>query len=426
MRGYVSGVKISMSINCYLYEGNFVDREFDEFELLIKSLDLEMLHHQPIDLIVKLLAKFGKELTKSLLHEEGILYLATWLRESNLTKYLSRNLNNKLALDTFVSIEEGLYIRAQPRGVVCHWIAGNIPTLAIFSLIQSILCKNVNVLRVPKDCVSGVIEILKILEDISVTYEGKVMTGEEILRATTVVYFPSSDKDLNKKLSLEADCKVIWGGKEAVQSIVPLPQKEHCETVVFGPKYSFAVVDEESIDESLSNNLAMDIITFDQNACSSPHVIFCESNGTGNGDQGKKLASYLADSFRELTKKYKKTEGNFANILNARGIYWLDPSKDIICSNTLDWTILVNKEVKLEEPIGSRTIFIKEVGNLLETTELITNKIQTIGIAINNPEKKHNFCERATFKGVSRCVDVGWMNNYDYSLGRNIFLFTVL
>jgi hypothetical protein len=395
MRRYVPGVIASMSINCYLYEGNFVDREFDDFELLINSLDLEMLHRQPIDLIVKLLSKFGKELTKSLLHKEGILYLATWLRESNLTKYLSLNLNNKLALDTFIRVEEGLYIRAQPRGVVCHWIAGNIPTLAIFSLIQSILCKNVNILRVPKDCVSGVLEILKILQDISVDYKGKRMTGEEILKATSVVYFPSSDQDLNKKLSLEADCKVIWGGKEAVQSIVPLPQKGHCETVVFGPKYSFAVVDEESIDDSLCNNLAMDIITFDQNACSSPHVIFCEGNGT------------------ELTKKYKKTEGNFANILNARGIYWLDPSKDIICSKTLDWTILVNKEVKLEEPIGSRTIFIKEVGDLLETTELITNKIQTIGIAIKNPEKKHDFCEKATFKGVSRCVDIGWMNNYD-------------
>jgi len=401
-----------MSIQCYLFEGRFVEREFEDFEILMGSLNLDILYRQPIDLIVKVLAKFGKELTKSLLHKEGILYLATWLRESNLQKYLALNLNNKLVLDTFIRIEEGLALRAQPRGVVCHWIAGNIPTLAIFSLVQSILCKNVNVLRVPKESVRDVLDILKIFNDISVTHDGSTMTGKEILQATSVIYFPSSAVDLNKKLSCAADCKVIWGGKEAVQSIVPLPQKEHCETIVFGPKYSFAVVDAESIDESLCHNLAMDIITFDQNACSSPHVIFCESSSRRNGEGGKKLASYLADSFRELTKKYQKVEGNFTNILNARGIYWLDPSKDILCSNSLDWTILINTDVTLEEPIGFRTIFIKEVKDLLETTGLITNKIQTVGVAIKNAEKKMEFCEQATFKGVSRCVDIGWMNNY--------------
>ena len=185
-------------------------------------------------------------------------------------------------LNRFLPIEKNLHLRAQPRGVVCHWVAGNIPTLAIFSLVQSILCKNVNILRVPKESVGNVLKILKILEPITVEYDGQELKGADILKTLSIVYYPSSDYKLNEQLSLVADCKVVWGGKDAVRSIVPLPQKEHCESVVFGPKYSFAVVDEKSVTPELCEKLVIDIITFEQSACSSPHVLFCETNGETN------------------------------------------------------------------------------------------------------------------------------------------------
>ena len=135
--------------------------------------------------------------------------------------------------------------------------------------------------------------------------------------------------------------------------------------------------------------------------------------GETNGEFRKKLIDELRSAFKKICGKYKKPIGNYANILNARGLYYLDPKKDIVCSNSLDWTILMNDDVQLEEPIGARTIFVKNIDNIFDVIPLISNKIQTLGVAIKETEKRLKFCEQATFKGVSRCVDIGLMNNYD-------------
>lgn len=409
-----------MNIECYLQNGEFTESAFANFDPVVEKLDQNVLYNAPVDLIVKFLAAFGKELTRTVISEEGVFYLASWLRASNLNHYLEINLGDKTCLDTFVEKGNHLSLRAQPRGVVCHWVAGNVPTLAIFSLVQSILAKNANILRVPKETLPGVLKILKVLGGVQAEHQGKVLRGAEVLKSIAVVYFPSENPELNRQFSLAADCKVIWGGAEAVRSILALPQREHCESIVFGPKYSFAVVDEESVAPALCRRLAMDAIIFEQEACSSPQVVFCERKQGGerpvagsNGRYLPKLAVELAEAFRQVSPKYPKPVGGYAKVLNARGIYWLDPGKEIICSEALDWTILVNNELQLEEPVMSRTVFVKEVDSVFDVVPLVTNKIQTVGIALKDRQKTLDFCEQATRRGVARCTAIGTMNNYD-------------
>lgn len=402
-----------MPIETYLLNGEFVNEPVDDFEQIVESLDQDVLYNAPIELIVKLLERFGKELTKSLITEEGVFYLATWLRVSNLNHYLKINLGDMKRLDTFAPEQNHLFLRAQPRGVVCHWVAGNVPTLAVFSLVQSILSKNSNIVRVPREPLPGFLNILKILGRVEAEHQGQVLRGADVLKSIAVVYFPSDNVELNQKFSLAADCKVVWGGKESVRSILALPQREHCETVVFGPKYSFAVIDEESLTPALCRRLAMDIITFEQDACSSPHVVFYESKRKDRWSIAREVANELAEAFRQVTPKFVKPAGGYANVLNARGMYWLDPEKDILCSEELDWSILINEELQLEEPVGSRTVFIKVIDSVDDVIPLITHKIQTLGVALSDRKKQFSFCEKATRKGVARCVAPGAMNNYD-------------
>lgn len=402
-----------MAIECYLRNGEFVNETVESFQPLLEQLDREVLYNAPVDLIIKLLERFGKELTRSLVREEGVFYLASWLRISNLNHYLEINLGKKACLDTFVAEKNHLHLRAQPRGVVCHWVAGNVPTLAIFSLVQSILSKNCNIIRVPREPLPGVLNILRILARVEAEHEGKVLRGSDVLKSIAVIYYPSERQELNEQFSLAADCKVIWGGKDSVRAILALPQREHCESIVFGPKYSFAAVDEESVTPALCRRLAMDIITFEQEACSSPHVIFCESRRQDRRSTAREVANKLAEAFRQVSPKYPKAPGGYAQVLNARGLYWLDPEKDIICSEELDWTILIDDELRLEEPVGSRTIFIKVIDSVNEVIPLITHKIQTVGVALQDRGKQFEFCEKATRQGVARCVAIGAMNNYD-------------
>jgi hypothetical protein len=102
-----------------------------------------------------------------------------------------------------------------------------------------------------------------------------------------------------------------------------------------------------------------------------------------------------------------------SKIINIRALYALDLDKQVICSNDNDWTILINKDVVLEDPIESRTIFIKEIDSVMDVVPLITKKIQTVGCAIEDKVKLLQLADEVTYRGVSRCVNMGQMHLYD-------------
>jgi acyl-CoA reductase-like NAD-dependent aldehyde dehydrogenase len=191
-----------------------------------------------IDGIISLLDEYAKALQKSNVRSmEGVPFLFMWLRKSNLEKMITQSFPDPTILTGFVG-ERRKKIKAQPRGVVCHWIAGNVPTLGLFSLFQSMLVGNANILRVPKESIDMIKQLLKIMAD---------SKAADLMDSFSVVTFPSSDKTLNSNLSMVADARIIWGGKESVEAITGLPRQSHCEDIVFGPKYSFAVMDDEAL-----------------------------------------------------------------------------------------------------------------------------------------------------------------------------------
>ena len=58
---------------------------------------------------------------------------------------------NILSIDKFVKSEPlNKLIKANPRGIITHWLAGNVPILGMISLIQGILTKNTNIIKLPK------------------------------------------------------------------------------------------------------------------------------------------------------------------------------------------------------------------------------------------------------------------------------------
>jgi hypothetical protein len=366
-----------------------------------------------IDSILAVLHVFSRALIRDpeVKKIEGIAFLSNWLRRENLKKIIGTNLGSIEYLESFVG-EDRRRIRTFPRGLVCHWIAGNIPTLSLFSLFQSMLGKNGNVLRIPEISLPTVLPILQLFS--AVKENG--ISGKDLLKSVAVVYFPSSDRKSNIALSMMADARVVWGGKEAVEAITGLPNRTHCEDIIFGPKYSFAVFDGKALaSENLPKyirNLATDALLFEQSACSSPHVIFLETDEEGV----REFAQKLSKEFERLSRTIPKTDfdaGRSALIINRRAEYALDLSKEVIAPKEIDWTILINKDIALEEPIQSRTVFLKPVSDILQTVDLITHNVQTVGNGILDSKKAEEFAKGVMFRGVARVVPPGQMHLYD-------------
>ena len=164
-------------------------------------------------------------------------------------------------------------------------MSGNVPVLGMLSVVQAMLCKNANLVKVSRRS-PGILPFL--LAGVAgaeyTNTAGQKLSGRLLTDAVAVVYCDRDDQDAARELSLAADIRVAWGGREAVEAIVNLPRRFGTEDIVFGPKLSFAIVAAERLADGETARrtaaaIAADASAFDQQGCNSPHTVFVERGG---------------------------------------------------------------------------------------------------------------------------------------------------
>jgi hypothetical protein len=406
-------------VRCHLLDGRFAETDLPDLEAAIAVLEERraVLHDLAIDDIIELLDKLGKELVRdpAMSSVEGASYMSLWLRRANLERLCVIDLREKEMLDRFCEVRPGVEMRAQPRGVSCHWLPNNVPTLSFFSLMLAVLTKNASVLKVSEVNRGVLTAVLRKLAQLSTVRNGRPVDGSAIVDTVCMVSFDSSHAEANEMLSMAADVKIVWGGSEAVRSVAALPQKDTCDTLVFGPKYSLAVFDQEYLarndPEGALKQLAVDLALFDQTACSSPQVVILERGPV----TARQFAERMAGCMENLPKRLlgtKRPEARCLDVINARGKYLLSEDKDIVAPRDLAWTILLDDEEGLPEPVQGKCLFVREVEDLEDAVGWLTRKVQTIALCIGDADKRRSFAERASYAGVDRFVPPGSMNDF--------------
>ena len=240
--------------------------------------------------------------------------------------------------------------------------------------------------------------------------------GQEILRCIALVYIEKDDFENQQKISLEADTRIAWGGKDAVESILSLKKKFFAEDIIYGPKYSYAVIDTKSIiqnKEKLAQKLALDISIFDQFACNSPHTILIE-NLEGDDQEIRSFTKLLADAMgnvnRLMIPKKDVSEKKAMDILSLRTEYEI--KGEVFCSENTDWTVILSDEEGLAEPCCSRVVFVRPIKNLNQIEKYQNRKIQSIGLEMNDENKRIKLADDITKNGGDRCTNIGMMSLY--------------
>ncbi len=405
-----------MRIQHFRSDGSIVS--YENLQTILTDIDQHKQYLQTRK-IADLLAYFdqlGDQLVKdpSTQRIEGVLFLSTWLRRKHLEEILHRSLGNPLnVLDEFIEIGSRNFLSAKPMGLVGMWMAGNVVTLPLFSLIPALLTKNCVVMKLADENAEEMRNILSLMARIRVAG----VDGSDMTKCFATIWFDYRDREVNEELSLAADAKVMWGGEQAIKGITGLPRREHCKELVFGPKYSFGVISRTHIEAktNLSSTITAfvrDAAIFDQRGCSSPQIVFIERNSAYTL---REIAEQFAAAFKRLPPKPDLDFYTTIQIVNIRAEYALDPKRDVIASDDgANWTILLDDQVELKEAIQSRTLYLTEVASWHEIIPLITAKVQTIGIAFDDATEALEFAEAATIQGAVRCVRPGLMNVHDY------------
>ena len=415
----------SLEIQYFRHELPAANSPLESLRQIIDQLKNEQtwLSSQPIEaligLIGKVAQKWNTDSAYAFLKDKGLFFLSSWCSTKHLYEIAELGLRGNLNyMDDFYPFpnSDKHYLKANPRGLVCHWMAGNVQILGLFALVQTILTKNVNLLKVSaKD--GGVFStLLQAFEGESFTTEsGYTVLGNDLLKTIAVVYFSKNAVSLGEEMSKSATVRIAWGGKEAVETVAGYPAPFDSETVVFGPKLSFAVVAKEELSswqeaKKLARRVSVDISVFDQTGCASPHNLFIEKKGFISPEQFCEILAEVMPKTELQIRKPRVSPEQIASVHSARGIY--DFKGKVWGDENLSWTILYAEENELSKPVYSRVIMVHAIDDIRDSLKHVDENIQTIGLAASL-ERAKEYATQATAMGAARCPSIGRMLNFE-------------
>lgn len=392
----------------------------------------EWLNAQPVEAIIGLIGEVAKKWATDpklqRIKDRGLLFLSSWCDEKHLRSVASVGLRGNIGyLDQFLPFPDSdkHYLKANARGLVCHWLAGNVQILGMFALVQSIISKNVNLLKVSSRDDGVFTDILNEFKGVSYTLgNGHTITGDDLLKTISVVYFSRHAAKLGEEMSKEADVRIAWGGRESVETVSSYPARYDAETVIFGPKLSYSVIAKEelsSVQEArkLARKVSVDVSVFDQTGCASPHNLYIEENGEVSPEE---FCDILGDSMAKTELQIPKplmSPEQVSQVHSIRGVY--DFKGTVKGSETMSWTILLDNLDEIDKPVYSRVLFVHKIKSIMDSLSYIDENTQTIGIAAPT-EKAIEFATEATRRGVMRIPLIGRMLNFEMPWD-GVFLF---
>lgn len=401
------------------------DSSENVFQGMIDSLrgQLPWLRKQPIEALIGLIDAAAKRWATDpkylFLKDKGLNFLATWCSERHLREIAQFGLRGNLSYaDTYCAFpdSEKHLLKANSRGLVCHWMAGNVQILGLFALVQCIMTKNVNLLKVSSHDDGVFASLLSAFEGLEYTTpDGYTIKGDDLLKTMGVIYFSRNAVKLGEQMSKNAEVRIAWGGREAVETVAGYPSKYDCETVIFGPKLSFAVVSKEMLtDEQAAKKLArrvsVDVSVFDQSGCASAHNLFIEKGGAVSPERFCEILNESMGKTEIQIPKPTMSPEQVSAVHSIRGVY--DFCGLSIGSETMSYSILLDDKDELHKPVYSRVLFVHAVDSIMQAVKHITEDIQTVGVEAT-PEQSVAFAEAATPMGAVRFPQIGRMLNFE-------------
>ena len=128
------------------------------------------------------------------------------------------------------------------KGLAFHITPSNIPVQFMFSYFFGLLAGNANVVRVASKNYPQVDFLCEILN--------KILSRDEYkkIREMTAIVRYDRESDWTKIFSAKCHVRLIWGGDSTIENIRKIPIPPRATELVFADRYSFAIIDENSVE----------------------------------------------------------------------------------------------------------------------------------------------------------------------------------
>lgn len=335
----------------------------------------------------------------------------------NLLRRLDCDLGEASCLDFFTYHQrfEG-YIRALPRGVVAHIAAGNVFVGALDSLVQGIITKNANILKMSSDDTFFPLLFARLIAECDP--EG-VVTGSFAL-----LPFKGGRQELEGLIKTRCDVVIVYGGQDAVAAYREgLGPKT--KLVEYGPKYSLVVVTAEELarrgQQEVARAVARDASMWEQSACSSPHAVYvCAGEEKASRELARQFAQALARAMEEFAREYPHgkilvdeqveitRERELAKVAQTLG----EGELIIPARERQDWTVIVEYDPIFHVSPHHRTVFVKPLARLEDLGAVLApygEFLQSVAL-VATPSQALALARELGWLGADRFTEPGQMS----------------
>ena len=235
------------------------------------------------DFIVDFSKKLNQE--KDINKMSDLKALAFWCRKQNIDNLTKKNTVN----------EDRIGI-----GLIFHITPSNIATNFIYSLLFGLLTGNSNIVKISSKNTLQSDVICRCINKLL-----KQKKYKDLKNRITIIRYENND-NYTKIISYKCDLRIIWGGDNTINAIRKFDLSPSATDITFSDRSSICIIESKSLIKTNDFKMSILIEKFyndtylvDQNACSSPHIIFWIGNKKDNKFAQKKFW----DNLFKLVKK---------------------------------------------------------------------------------------------------------------------------
>jgi hypothetical protein len=317
------------------------------------------------------------------------------------------------------------------RGIVFHVAPSNVPMNFAYSLVVGLLAGNVNIVRVPSRDFPQIQIICSTI---------RALLGQEkfrqLLNHIVLVRYEKNDA-ITDFFSEHCDVRVIWGGDQTINNIRRSPLPPRSFDLTFADRYSLCVINADVYPgkddpAQIARDFYNDTYLFDQNACTSPHMVVWVGSAR-NVEKAKKL--FWHNLHLIVAEKYKLQPVSSVNKLV--DAYRFAANSSACHVQKMEDNLIVRVQLEhlidgLEDARSMCGYFYEYTADTLnEIAVLINRKFQTLVYYGMDLDVMRQFIEQCRPTGIDRIVPIGrtlefslvW-DGYDliYQLSRKVSL----
>lgn len=318
---------------------------------------------------------------------QGFFDSALW--EARFRRETGRDLRDLCLRRDRSSTHDAIFESVRPLGLIGHIMPGNSDWTPLLALLETSVTGNTSWVKLPSG--SSTELLISQLKRLG-------------LEESVAVYTERNDiEELYKK----SDAISAWGNESSLDEI---RSKISSQTrfIPWGHRISFSYLTKW---DDAATDLAEAIVKYEQQACSSPQVVYLEE---ASFDEAVSFAKELSQQLQSYSSSFPEIDdSSWAELSNFSETHFAESflkEKMMIEATDKSYRIVVDTNAAFEASVLHRSIFIKTIkkNEIKEVLRPHRRLLQSAGISAN-PQDIAELCEELFDAGVSRVCTISQM-----------------